>query len=108
VVHFHFVKNGTPTSILNLLPIELHDVVRALRWVCLGLFVVRNFDKELEVHSVMYEFTLLMILINSLHVEMHSNHMFWIVPTAAILLTHYRYRSWSLGRGVLGRVEPSR
>lgn len=31
VVNFHFVKNGTRTSILNLLPVELHDVVRALR-----------------------------------------------------------------------------
>lgn len=108
VVHFHFVKSGTPTSILNLLPVELHDVVRALRWVCLGVFVVRNFDKELEVHSVMHEFTLLMILINSLHVEMHANHTFWIVPTTAILLTHYRYRTWSLGRSVLGRVDASR
>ena len=108
VVHFHFVKSGTPTSILNVLPVELHDVVRALRWVCLGVFVVRNFDKELEVHSVMQEFTLLMIVINSLHVEMHSNHTFWIVPTTAILLTHYRYRAWSLGRSVLGRVDASR
>lgn len=107
VVLFHFVKSGTPTSIFTLLPPELHNVVRALRWVCLGVFVVRNFDKKPELYSVMYEFTLLMIIMNSLHVEMHANHMFWIVPTTAILLTHYRYRAWSLGRGILGRVDAS-
>jgi hypothetical protein len=81
---------------------------RALRWVCLGVFVVRNFDKELEVESVMYEFTLLMILINSLHVEMHSNHTYWIVPTTVIVLTHYRYRSWYLYMGALDRIDASR
>ena len=56
----------------------------------------------------MHEVTLLMILINSLHAEMHANHTFWIVPTTAILLTHYCYGAWSLGRSVLGRVDASR
>jgi hypothetical protein len=103
VVQFHFIKSGTPISSLTITPPELHDLFRALQYVCVAVFVARNVHKEIGGNAGMCEFTLLVILINSLHVEMHSNHMFWILPTSAISLTQYRYRLSSLASSALGR-----
>lgn len=102
IVYFHFVKVGSPTSAFTIVPPELHYVIRALRWVCVAVFVARNFTKEINVTSLMYEFTLLVIIINALHIEIHSNYLVWVLPTAAVLFARYRYRAWSLGRSVLG------
>jgi uncharacterized membrane protein len=108
VVYFHFAKEGTPTSIFTITPPELHYLIRSARWVCVAIFIVRNFRKEVEVGTLIYEFTLLAILINALHVEMHSNYLVWVLPTSAILFSRYRYRTWSLGRSVLGCRESHR
>ena len=102
VVYFHFVKGGTPTSIFTITPPELHNLIRDGRLVCVVIFVARNFLKEVDVDSLMYEFTLMAVIINSLHVEMHSNYLVWVLPTSAVLFSRYRYRAWSLGRSVLG------
>lgn len=102
VVYFHFVKGGTPTSIFTITPPELHYLIRSARLVCVTIFVARNFFKDIDVESLMYEFTLMAIIINSLHIEMHSNYLVWVLPTSAVLFSRYRYRAWSLGRSVLG------
>jgi hypothetical protein len=102
IVYFHFVKAGTPTSIYTITPPELHRWLRYLKVVFVALFIIRNFAKEIEIKSLMYEFTLLVILINALHIEMHSNYLVWILPTSAILFTGWRFRAASLGRGLLG------
>jgi hypothetical protein len=88
---FHSGKAFDNTSLYSVTPPELHYLFTTFQVAAVALVVAINFERPLELRSLVGCFALLLIAIEVSYREMHGNHLVWFVPVVALSLTWYRH-----------------
>jgi hypothetical protein len=96
MVLFHAVKTFDSTSLHSVTPAGMHFIFPAVQVVALLVFILLNFNKEIEVKRLAASYTLLLIVIEMMYQEVHCNHIIWFIPMLALIFSWYRHGELSV------------
>jgi hypothetical protein len=92
---FNLVKESDSTSLYSITPPELHYLFPLAQVAAIAYVIRRNFNRSITWQSLIIEATLLLMVLQVTYVEVHNNHLLFLYPALAFILSYYRYASWS-------------
>ncbi len=87
---FHLTKTWDTTSIYSITPAALHFTLPLFQLAALAIILSRACLQP-RIESTLYWLLLLITATEMVYVQIHGNHLIWLLPLAAVHFSNYRY-----------------
>jgi len=96
---FQLVKEFDNTSLYSVTSLQFHWLFPLVRGLVLVTCFTLFFRKEVSVPHIALGGYLVLLVLCATHVEVHGNHLIWVIPMTALVMTWQR-------DGFLGGLVP--
>ncbi len=105
---FHLLgpKGFDSTSLYSIVPRALHPIFPATQALATLLVVAGNFNRGVDHIDLVFNYLALSLIFEITYVEVHENHLLWIIPFASLYLGWRRHGLTDALAGAISAVVP--
>ena len=89
-IRFQFDKTYDFTSLYSITPIELHWIFPTIAILSILAFINYFFNRSVNALQLGFYGYLLLLILEACNVEVHLNHLIWIIPLSAMVMANFR------------------